>query len=158
MSKTGKTEWVAHFVSRNHQTQWAAQFAVASELCRRGHQVAFTMGNHPKIDLMVLSPKGTPYVIDVKGQYKTNPWPVKPREKRDGDGLLFYVFAFVPDPKEGACCFSILSQEEVNAEIAENMAKWKARKPERASKEDSMPCVSPDYIKRNEGGWGKLPI
>jgi hypothetical protein len=102
MSKTDKTEWVAHFVSRNHQTQWAAQFAVASELCRRGHQVAFTMGNHPKIDLMVLSPKGTPYVIDVKGQYKTNFWPVKPREKRDGDGLLFYVFAFVPDPKEGA--------------------------------------------------------
>ena len=30
-----------------HQTQWAAQFAVASELCKRGYEVALTMGNHP---------------------------------------------------------------------------------------------------------------
>jgi len=27
-----------------HQTQWAAQFAVASELCKRGYEVGFTMG------------------------------------------------------------------------------------------------------------------
>jgi hypothetical protein len=26
-----------------HQTQWAAQFAVASELCKRGYEVALTM-------------------------------------------------------------------------------------------------------------------
>jgi hypothetical protein len=30
---------------RGHQTQWAAQFAVASELCKRGYEVSFTMGN-----------------------------------------------------------------------------------------------------------------
>ena len=27
--------------ARGHQTQWAAQFAVASELCKRGYEVAF---------------------------------------------------------------------------------------------------------------------
>ena len=32
---------------RQNQTQWTAQFAVASELCKRGYEVAFTMGNHP---------------------------------------------------------------------------------------------------------------
>ena len=32
-------------LTRGHQTQWAAQFAVASELCKRGYEVSFTMGN-----------------------------------------------------------------------------------------------------------------
>jgi hypothetical protein len=36
-----------------HRTQWAAQFAVASELCKRGYKVAFTMVNAtPLADLM----------------------------------------------------------------------------------------------------------
>jgi hypothetical protein len=60
-----------------HQTQWAAQFAVASELCKRGYQVALTLGNHPTIDLMVVSPNGKPFLVDVKGQYQPNFWPVK---------------------------------------------------------------------------------
>ena len=47
-----------------HRTQWAAQFAVASELSKRGYQVALTMGIHPVIDLMVISPKGVPFLID----------------------------------------------------------------------------------------------
>jgi len=47
-----------------HRTQWAAQFAVASELCKGGHQVAFTMGNHPEVDIMAISPKGVPFRID----------------------------------------------------------------------------------------------
>jgi hypothetical protein len=141
---------------RHHQTQWAAQFAVASELCRRGNQVALTMGNHPKIDLMVLSPNGRPYFVDVKGQYKgPNPWPVTP--KRKTAELLFYVFAFVPDPGDGSLRFTVLSQDEVNAHVAETTAKWKARKLERADKEDPMPCVSADYVKKNDGGWDKLP-
>jgi hypothetical protein len=44
----------------SHQTRWAAQFAVASELCKRGYEVALTVGNHPLIDLMVISPKNLP--------------------------------------------------------------------------------------------------
>ena len=51
-----------------HQTQWAAQFAVASELCKRGYEVAFTLGhNTPLADLMVISPRKKPFLIDVKG-------------------------------------------------------------------------------------------
>lgn len=60
-----------------HRTQWAARFAVASELCKRGYQVALTMGIHPVADLMVVSPKGVPFLIDVKGQYRKHPWPVR---------------------------------------------------------------------------------
>jgi hypothetical protein len=92
-----------------HRTQWAAQFAVASELCKRGYQVALTMGNHPAVDLMVISPKGKQFSIDVKGLYKPNYWPVgKKPERRD----LYYVFAFVPDERPNE--FYVVDQKTVN--------------------------------------------
>jgi hypothetical protein len=61
--------------ARGHQTQWAAEFAVASELCKRGYEVAFTSGHTtPIADLMVVSPKyKTMFLVDVKGLYKMNP-------------------------------------------------------------------------------------
>jgi hypothetical protein len=38
----------------------AAQFAVASELCKRGYEAPFTMGNTaPVADLMVVGPSGS---------------------------------------------------------------------------------------------------
>ena len=63
-----------------HQTQWAAQFAVASELCKRDYQVALTMGNHPRVDLMVISPSGTKFAVDVKGLHKRNWWLITEKE------------------------------------------------------------------------------
>lgn len=138
-----------------HQTQWAAQFAVASELCRRGYQVALTLGNHPMVDLMVVSPGGTSFLVDVKGQYKSNFWPVSP--KKEENKLLFYVLAFVPDPQEGQNRYTVLTKDDVNQHIAENTATWRARKPERANKNDPMPAVSPQYARSHEGGWDKLP-
>ena len=107
----------------SHQTQWAAQFAVASELCKRGYQVALTLGNHPAVDLMVQSPKGVQFTIDVKGLYKRNPWAVKEKKLMD---RLFYVFVFVPKidrekspepnvPTGTENRFHIATQMEVNA-------------------------------------------
>lgn len=56
-----------------HHVQWAAQFEVAAELCKRGCDVAFTMGNAtPLADLMVLSPSGHTFLVDVKGQSSRN--------------------------------------------------------------------------------------
>lgn len=93
-----------------HRTQWAAQFAVASELCKKGYQVAFTMGNHPTVDLMVCSPGGESFSIDVKGVYKPNFWVVKKKEFKD---KLFYIFAYVPDNENNR--YFILNQSQVNA-------------------------------------------
>jgi len=95
-----------------HQTQWAAQFAVASELCKRGYEVALTMGNHPLIDLMVISPNGAPFFVDVKGQYKPNFWPVHSKKTKE---QLFYVLALVPE--NAANQFFILTQDQVNEGI-----------------------------------------
>ncbi len=78
----------------HHQTQWAAQFAVASELCKLGHQVALTLGNHPAVDLMVMSPTRISFNVDVKGLYRRNFWPVQIQEPPQKN--LFYIFAYVP--------------------------------------------------------------
>jgi hypothetical protein len=106
-SKAGK--------QRGHQTQWAAQFAVASELCKRGYEVSFTMGNTaPVADLMVVSPiQREMFLIDVKGLYRANPWIIKRKPAR---ATLFYVLAFVPAnaPNE----FFVLKQQDVDALIA----------------------------------------
>ncbi|MCA1969231.1 MAG: hypothetical protein LDL42_08875, partial [Rhizobium sp.] len=78
-----------------HQTQWAAQFAVASELCKRGCDVGFTMGhNTPLADLFVLAPdKKTTFLVDVKGMKTKNFWQIKQKKQTDN---LFYVLAYVP--------------------------------------------------------------
>ena len=55
--------------SKRYQTQWAAQFYAAAELTRRGYQVAFTLGNAPRTDLLVSTPNDDlQFKIDVKGQ------------------------------------------------------------------------------------------
>ena len=96
----------------SHQTQWAAQFAVASELCKRNYQVALTMGNHPRVDLMVISPSGMKFAVDVKGLYKRNWWLITEKEALQN---LFYVLAFVPVNAPNQ--FFILRQEQVNEAI-----------------------------------------
>jgi hypothetical protein len=76
-----------------HQTQWAAQFAVASELCKRGYQVALTMGNHPVVDLMVVSPKGVQFLVDVKGLHRgPNLWQVRRKEEQIKNCSMFSLW------------------------------------------------------------------
>jgi hypothetical protein len=62
-----------------HLTQWAAQFGAAGELCKRGYEVAFTMGNTtPEADLMVLAPQSREmFLVDVKGQSTGSFWRIK---------------------------------------------------------------------------------
>ncbi len=138
-----------------HRTQWAAQFAVASELCKRGYEVALTMGNHPIIDLMVISPKRVQFAIDVKGLYKKNYWPVREQPAREN---LFYVFAFVPTdaPNE----FFVLTQDQVNEglrrdfEHVSETAKSKGRVFDRTR---YFPCVSWKYAFDFKSVWNVLP-
>jgi hypothetical protein len=98
-------------ISRGHHTQWAAQFAVASELCKRGYEASFTMGNTtPLADLMVVSPIGREmFLIDVKGLYRRNPWVLKRKAIRAN---LFYVLAFVPT--DGANEFFVMTQQQAH--------------------------------------------
>jgi hypothetical protein len=141
-----------------HQTQWAAQFAVASELCKRDYQVALTLGNHPDVDLMVQSPKGVQFTIDVKGLYQSNPWVVKEKNLKDRH---FYVFAFVPKP-ETENRFHIATQKEVNAALK---AKYEVDRKRTIAKGKTMPsedklrfsCLLFKLEQQWEGKWSILP-
>ncbi len=99
-----------------HSTQWAAQFAVASELCKRGYEVAFTVGNAtPLADLMVVSPSKTSFLIDVKGQRTSGFWQVRDRAEVRDD--LYYVMTYVPPGKVNR--YFILSHREVHRLMSE---------------------------------------
>lgn len=138
-----------------HRTQWAAQFAVASELCKKGYEVAFTMGNHPSIDLMVRGPKGTPFHIDVKGLYKPNFWTIREKDERSN---LFYVLAFVPD--EGKNEYFVLTQLEANAEIASELELERRRKQAKGSSLDKVGSYTGlgwGTAKRYQDAWSSLP-
>lgn len=138
-----------------HRTQWAAQFAVASELCKRGYEVALTMGNHPRKDIMCSSPQGVDFSIDVKGLYKRNFWAVKKKTQVDH---LFYVFAFVPDDKPNQ--FFILTQAEVNEGIDRVSAiaiEGAKRRGSDANWTEVFPGVAWAYAAQFENKWDKLP-
>lgn len=139
----------------SHQTQWAAQFAVASELCKKGYEVALTMGNHPTADIMVYSPAGKAFVIDVKGQYRRNWWVVREKPARQD---AFYVFAFVPDSGDNR--FFILTQAEVNKGIRDEFDNVRARAVKNGrstDKVESFPCVAFKWAEPHEDQWIKLP-
>jgi hypothetical protein len=105
-------------------TQWAAQFLAASELTRRGHSVAFTMGNHsPDADLMVRSPGNSMFLVDVKGQSGKGAWLVKPKTT---SAPLFYVLVYLSPLQEGGLShqqdqFFVLRWEEA-AQLAKEYA------------------------------------
>jgi hypothetical protein len=137
-----------------HRTQWAAQFAVASELCKRGYEVAITLGNHPAIDLMVRSPNGIPFFVDVKGQYKKNFWPVSRQRKRKD---LFYILAYVPDDDYNR--FFILTQGQVNNGITRNFKQARSRRKakRRTGEPVDRPGIKWNLVELRENCWNSLP-
>lgn len=101
-------------VDRRHHTQWAAQFAVASELCKRGYEVGFTMGNNtPVADLFVTAPGGEIFLVDVKGQATRNFWRIKQRPIIQN---LYFVLCYVGDEKNR---FFVMSHATVDQFLEE---------------------------------------
>lgn len=139
----------------NHFTQWAAQFAVAGELCKRGYEVALTMGNHPSVDIMVRSPSNVEFSVDVKGLYRPNYWLMKKKASRIN---LFSVLAYVPVAEKNR--FFVYDQATANAEIDADIARNRAtaisknRSPEKAG---VMPGISWASASEYEGRWDLLP-
>lgn len=134
--------------NRSHQTQWAAQFAVASELCKRGYEVSFTLGHSaPLADIVAISPvTKTTVLIDVKGLHKRNSWLVKRKTPRNN---LFYVLAYIPinSPNE----FYVFRQVEVNRCVVSELR--------RLRRSDSYPLTGLAWTFARELGrdFGILP-
>jgi hypothetical protein len=101
--------------SKKYQTQWAAQFHAAAELTRRGYLVALTHGTAVEADLLVVSPGGQQFMIDVKGLSSPNFWLIRERPARAD---LYYVLVYLPanfDPPIS----HVASSAEVMARVAE---------------------------------------
>jgi hypothetical protein len=135
-------------IARDRRTQWAAQFAVASELCKRGYEVSFTMGNATSVvDLMLVSPElRRMFLIDVKGLYRKNSWVVK-RKVVQSD--LYYILSFVLDT--GTNRFFVMAQQTMNAYIEQEL--------KRLGRPDdySITGILWSMAEKHENRWDILP-
>jgi hypothetical protein len=101
---------------RRHQTQWAAQFFAAAELTRRGYQVAITLGNAVFTDLMVESPNGHHFDVDVKGQSTRSFWLIKQSKPEDN---RYFILVYVPRNSKEAPEYFIMSSKEMEKLIVQ---------------------------------------
>ena len=115
--------------SSNYWTQWAAQFFVAAELTRRGYLASFTLGNAPRTDLLVTSPKGVGFRVEVKGLKSRTYWIVHPTS---ADAHLFYVFVSLL--KSDAARYFVLTSQEVR-----KLCSNQENKGRRRAKENGRP-------------------
>lgn len=64
------------------------------ELARRGYNVQITDSRFPAVDMLVVSPSGKYFGVDVKGQRTKSFWRFNEREPKPD---LFYAFVYVPE-------------------------------------------------------------
>lgn len=139
--------------NQRHQTQWAAQFAVASELCKRGYEVSFTLGHDtPLADLVVVSPGQMHFLIDVKGLAAENYWQIAQKSRQDN---LFYVLAFVP--KDNQNQFFVMTQDAANADIDAEFARLSPER-KRLGKQENRLGVRWRDAEGYRDRWDLLPI
>jgi hypothetical protein len=103
--------------SRKYRTQWTSTFFAAGELTRRGFLVTITHGNARFADLLVQSPNGQSFSIDVKGMSTRNWIPVKKPEKENGG--QYYILVYTPlNLKDGEMPrYFIMSSKQMFDEI-----------------------------------------
>ncbi|MGV8175732.1 MAG: hypothetical protein ACP5OU_08540 [Methanothrix sp.] len=103
--------------SRKYRAQWTSTFFAAGELTRRGYLVAITHGNARFVDLLIQSPNGKSFSIDVKGMSSRNWIPVKKPDQENGD--QYYVLVYAPlNLKDGEIPrYFIMSSKEMFEEL-----------------------------------------
>ena len=129
------------------QIEWAAVFLAAGELMRRGYDVSFTLGpNAPLADLVVRSPRGRAFIVDVKGKCRPGPWRVKPKAQTPG---LFYILVRLGMTTEGIDRgqdrFYVLGQAE-----AAGMTRLNSKNP-------GLSGFSSSAAAPYKEGWDRLP-
>jgi len=109
----------------NQHTAWAATFSIAAELSRRGYEVAFTMGNTPRIDLLCSVPDGKSFKVQVKGISSKNAfYAQKHFFDAPTQNNLYLVVVLVPRDNELPLQFFILTHKEAQQEF-KSMRKMK---------------------------------
>ena len=143
-------------MTRNpHHTSVAATLAVGAELSRRGYDVAFTIGNSPRIDLLCAVPDGKPFKVQVKGiSNQAAFWVQQTFFTAPLQDDLFLIVVWVPKPEDDSAsrCF-VLSHKDA---IKESSRMPRAtRDGRRIAKHDNG--LNWGSITPYEGEWGKVP-
>jgi len=77
----------------NHNVEQMARGYLMYELARRGYYIQMTDSRFPTYDMLVVSPSGKHFGIEVKGQSTKNFWRF---EERQPHPEMYYAFIFVP--------------------------------------------------------------
>lgn len=130
-------------MQKRYFTQWTAQFYAAAEMSRRGYLVALTLGNAPTSDLLVYSPKGKSFRVQVKGLSSHTSWLVQNVDKKDKD--LVWILVRIPEGESAR--FFILNNREMKKG-------WRTADDPR----DTAPSgLLSSYVDRFENKWKTLP-
>lgn len=149
-------------MEKREQTQWAATYLVAAELTRRGYRVGWPMGNAPVKDLIVESPGGIKFEVDVKGgSYKPSQqgyWHIVQKSRFEGEAKpdLFFIFVRVdPNPTAPVDFFVVSHRElmDLNRKVLSEKPLTRNGNP----RKDISPTSQPKHLLPFKGKWSKLP-
>ncbi len=76
-----------------HNVEQMARGYLMYQLAKRGYNVQITDSRFPTVDLLVVSPSGEYFGIDVKGQKTKNFWRFNEREPKPD---FYFAFIYVP--------------------------------------------------------------
>jgi hypothetical protein len=129
-------------------------FAVGAELCRRGYDVALTVGNAPTKDLMCESPGRRNFKVQVKSTSTKNFVLVQKRvlDLPTDDALVFVVVLVPPDSSE-RIQFFVLTHAEVQAAHRALSVRKRLGEPLKPGFEG----MNWGQAAAHEGRWDKLP-
>ena len=132
-----------------YRTQWATQFFAAAELTRRGYLVSLTFGDATVSDLLVRSPNGKQFTVDVKGQSTKNFWLIQPRVRNPEH---FFILVFLPKQNLPPQYF-IMSSDE----LMRRRDEYKQSVRSRGKYRDELGGINWSTALDCEGKWGNLP-
>lgn len=122
----------------------AAEFAVASELCRRGVYTQLTLGNLKRTDLLVFSDNGSVVRIEVKGK-QSSAWPSCKGVFAQNSFLVFVDYQHRADTTPPD--FYILTVAEWKACVRRRFREIRKRSHDKRMEIDSENCpIFPDEI------------
>ncbi|MFH1369777.1 MAG: hypothetical protein ABII09_00580 [Planctomycetota bacterium] len=132
-----------------YKTQWAAQFFAAAELTRRGYLVSLTFGNAPTSDLLVQSPIGTQFTVDIKGQLTKNFWLIQRRELTPNH---YFILVYLPNNLDTPRYF-VLSSDE----LMKRREEYKESVLPRGRYRDDLGGINWPTVFYYENRWDNLP-
>jgi hypothetical protein len=134
---------------RCYKTQWTAQFYAAAELTSRRYLVSLTFGNVPVADLLVQSPKGQTFTVDVRGQSTRNFWLV---QRRNADAHYYFVLVYLTPEFEPPRFFVLTSDQ-----LMKHRREYENASKKRRKYNDALGGMNWSTAMQHEDKWAVLP-